>query len=68
MDTQERIDELLGTCNSINMEDWTLEELEMLDDQIFECGQCGWWCEIGDNEDSTIGMICRDCHTENEEE
>lgn len=20
----------------------------MLDDQIFECAECGWWCEQGD--------------------
>ncbi len=68
---QELIDYLQGSCYSlyegcntlgIEEDDLTIEELEELDSQIFNCGVCGWWCEI--SEDSGIGegeFICTDC-------
>ena len=55
---QEKIDELNGTCNSINLDDYTAEELEVLDNEIFLCNDCSWWCPIEEvNEDN----VCTDC-------
>ena len=57
---QEKIDELQGTCNSIDMDEWTFEELEVLDEQIFQCDTCSWWFEVGEmSEDSNV---CNDCN------
>lgn len=37
----------------------TEEELAYLDDNIFECECCGWWCEI--SEMSEYDQRCESC-------
>ena len=57
---------LLGTCKSLESE--TTEEeredtafLRALDDEIFLCDQCGWWCEV---EECNEEGFCEDCADE----
>ena len=57
----EKIEDLKGTCNSINLDDFTVVELQLLDEEIFLCDQCGWWCPI---EEITEDNICQDCKDE----
>jgi len=65
-------DYLIGSCNTIqeametlfelDEDDLTDEEIENLDQDIFKCAECGWWCEI--SEESGIDesdLICNDC-------
>jgi hypothetical protein len=56
MATQKRIDAIIshlqGTCNTLNSaltekEQTDIELLNAIDDAIFECDTCGWWCEMG---------------------
>ena len=64
---QDIIDELQGTCQSLSWDmDRFLEEhngYEEIDEQIFLCDICGWWCEVGEEADEQpMGeMICQEC-------
>lgn len=63
-------DNLRGTCNSLDemlerlfdveFHELTNVEFDELDDLIFECHECGWWCDSG--ELSSIDDVCSDCH------
>jgi len=55
----QKIEDLKGTCNHLDLDDFTVVELQLLDEEIFECEQCGWWCEL--NEMSEDAMVCTDC-------
>ena len=59
----ELIDRLRGTCNeSFDLDDYNLEELEYLDECIFECTRCGWWYDIGDLGDCDVDeLVCIEC-------
>lgn len=64
---QDLINHMLGTCESIDLSEWTQEELQEFDEALFECACCGWWCENGDwATDYTIekygGDVCSDCN------
>ncbi len=38
-----------------------MEVLKVLDDLIFECEECGWWYETGEEGESEDGGICKGC-------
>lgn len=43
----------------------TEEQLEEIDDHIFNCTTCGWWYEVGECSESDDGeMVCLDCDEE----
>ena len=42
------------------------EEMERL--EYFNCETCGWWCWGDEMSTSKEGQICRDCHSEEEDE
>lgn len=66
----EIVDELRGTCNSLLL---LLEEkgvvdnaivLTAIDQDIFECAVCNWWCdmsELSEHDHGTGDNICADC-------
>jgi len=64
---QEASDRLVGTCDSaLEFEDLFDDQkfCEWLDTQIFLCTQCGWWCEMSEEESDDHGLdewTCRDC-------
>jgi len=71
---QNVIDRLQGTCantldsaiselyEGMGEEDLTEEELASVDNEIFECATCGWWCEMSENAETDDGeMHCREC-------
>ncbi len=55
---QEEIDRLQGSCDNLDIEDWSQEQLEELDSQIALCDCCGWWVESTELDDEGI---CEDC-------
>lgn len=64
---REVIEQLKGSCDDIDsalpdrmdLEDLTNDDYIAIDTEIFQCEQCGWWCEICEQaEDSEI---CEDC-------
>lgn len=79
-DIQVIIEGLQGTMDSIQQQldfyypemtedDLTEDDHSKLDQEIFLCANCGWWCEI--SEESGIDeseLVCNDCAEENEEE
>lgn len=67
---QEIVDELNGTCKSIAecLEDGEDDSDPVLtakiDDQIFCCSRCDWWCEQGEAHEGSDGDVCDDCEEE----
>jgi len=74
-DLDEFIQDLQGTCKTMEsalpegmtIEDLTEDDLENIDQEIFNCETCNWWCEVSEMA-SEEGSICRDCIGEGEEE
>jgi hypothetical protein len=80
---EQLVDHLQGTCKDLNagceelleheLCDYVneLEACNYIDERIFNCAQCGWWCEAGDwvPYEALInpgdGDICMDCGREN---
>lgn len=70
MATQKRIDAIVqhlqGTCLTLNSvltekEEGDIDLIRAIEDEIFNCSTCGWWCEMGvDN--------CAECHERTGEE
>jgi len=83
--TPEQLDEIIeslrGTCDSLdnqleqrnlNADDLTMEYHYQIDEQIFNCSTCGWWCERCDlstksEECETHELTCRECDPDEEE-
>ena len=73
---QELIAYLQGSCKSLDeaCQDMfeqdsgdclTTEQLEEIDQEIFNCTQCGWWFELAEESESEDGeMICNGCADE----
>ena len=61
---QEVIYELRGSSNTIDLDDFTVEELEELDEAIFECSRCGWWCDIEEEVGNSTQLVCKECKKE----
>lgn len=64
IDIDALIDSLKGTCGSIGdyVEDeneLTATDYQRIDNEIFCCETCGWWCE--NSEMSDTDMVCVDC-------
>lgn len=65
------ISRLSGTCNSMESECEALDLSDLDDDvtnavdqAIFCCTQCSWWCPIDEESSEDAGwdeLICRDC-------
>lgn len=74
-DIDKLIEDLRGTCKSISdflpegmeEEDLTEEETQHLDQEIFLCAECGWWCEQSQSTDKEGENVCNDCNEENED-
>lgn len=59
---------LRGSCGSldgslishfgIEEDDLTIEDSRALDDRLFCCDGCGWWCEAGDE---AADGYCEEC-------
>lgn len=66
------VDELQGTCGSLDevaeyygLDAMTTEGLtEYVDERIFCCTVCGWWCPQDEEASEDAGLdewTCRDC-------
>ena len=68
-DVHELIGALQGTCDTIpdhlpegmEEEDLTQEDHNTIDNEIFLCEVCGWWCEISEQVAELDGT-CQDCY------
>lgn len=75
MNEAKRINNLIhhiqGTCISLeeacndlgfDREDLTMDELEELDNWVFQCDDCGWWYDCGDRTyNDEFGNTCIYC-------
>lgn len=81
-DIQTVIDAINGTCMNtvesmteelypeMSENDLTQEDYTEVDQQIFLCACCGWWCDQSEaNESEEYDQdICDDCNEEDEDE
>ena len=44
------------------------EILETLDNVVFECSGCGWWCGVDEKNDCDGEALCDQCNDENDED
>jgi hypothetical protein len=56
---------LVGTCRSLEGSEWESWQndavfLRALDDEVFCCDDCGWWCGT-EQLDDAVNLICEDC-------
>ena len=66
---EEVIDRLRGTCmESFDQDLYTMDELQYLDENIFDCARCGWWCDIDEANSFNGENFCDDCYEEELEE
>jgi hypothetical protein len=66
----EIIYDLSGTCDSLEaaltrhnaeqLRDY-MPFLEYLDNEIFLCDGCNWWCELSEMSETSDTDMCRDC-------
>lgn len=71
------VERLRGTCDMLEdgLEDEDAEDLQdhlpfldYLDNHIFRCECCGWWCEISESVDSDdYDLVCGDCVPDEED-
>lgn len=72
------ISELCGTCKSIdfvledngvdfNSLDEEISFKRYVDDKIFCCESCLWWCEISEMSPNEDSQECYDCYSEEDE-
>ena len=61
------IEQLLGTCQDfsevgVDFYDLDKEEVECIDDAMFNCASCGWWFDLTDQSDRDFEeMVCINC-------
>lgn len=79
-DPQKIVDCLQGTIGTIqealdhyypemDEDELTTDDHQVLDNEIFECTECGWWCEVSQSTESADGEnVCDECNPEDEEE
>lgn len=80
IDMEKVIEALQGTCKPLEygiqaalgddteVDELTEEQLSHLDQEIFLCDTCGWWCEIAVSNDDNGDNVCDDCYEDEEEE
>ena len=73
---KEVIDYLVGTRKSLDeglnafgkdLMDITEEELDEVNEAIFRCDICSWWCTVGEMADGYETM-CNECYIAEEDE
>lgn len=63
---------LQGTCGTLadaveshyegmTEDDLTSEDFDAIDNIVFLCEECGWWCEVSEYSDIDDSEKCRDC-------
>lgn len=73
---QDRVNEvasdLQGTCKSLD--DFATPEeandvdfCRAIDDIVFCCDECGWWCDVGEQSHDK-GEVCTDCNPDSEDD
>jgi hypothetical protein len=77
--TSSQIDDLIqdlqGTTKSLDTAteelfgvsafDLHIEVLSEIDNHIFQCDGCGWWCDLGEqSHEVEDDMVCEDCESD----
>lgn len=71
------IADLKGTCQTlgealapfgIDELDLTVADLQYIEEEIFLCSRCGWWCEQFEAHELDGETVCDDCYVEEEDE
>lgn len=74
-DIHDLISDLQGTCATIDdhlpegmeWDDLTTDDHNIIDNEIFLCTECGWWCEISEHTSQDVDEpFCQDCKPDDE--
>lgn len=67
-DEDGQIEDCLGVDDVNDVENYD-DIFQQIEENVFRCGRCGWWCDRGEeHEIEDEESCCDDCLTENEEE
>lgn len=75
-DIYDVIQELVGTTLPLETvladhgraeEDLTKDELDRIDEEIFLCHACGWWCSTDECNEDEGESLCDDCFAYDDE-
>ena len=60
------IEQLMGTCQDfsevgVDFYELDKEELECINDNIFNCASCGWWYDTSDMSSEHDEVVCTNC-------
>lgn len=65
---QDIIQDLKGTCQILEdvaehhgIAELTLDDLRFIEEDIFLCSSCGWWCETCECNEVDDDRLCDDC-------
>lgn len=67
------VEELQGSCGTLqgacetqgfDYDDLTADDCLQIDNEIFECTTCGWWCEVCEMSEDQDGQVCVDCNND----
>lgn len=71
------VEDLQGTCKTIqeflpegmDEDDLTEADHAHIDQEIFNCTECGWWYEVAQSTESADGEnVCDECNPDDEED
>lgn len=62
------VDSALNELFSLSESDLTEEQMEHIDQELFNCDVCGWWCESSENAGTDGENVCNDCSEDEEDE
>jgi hypothetical protein len=67
--TGNTLEQVLEQHNALHLQN-DAQFLHNLDNQIFECCCCGWWCDLGEvaSHPDSGEDVCSDCYEEEENE
>lgn len=57
-------DSMTTVCEDLDLDDMDSEVCAAVDDEIFCCSACGWWCDQSEEASEDAGLpewTCRDC-------
>ena len=65
-DIEHFVDHCIEDGRLTEAESEELRLLDLIDQQVFLCDRCGWWCETSECNNQDGDEHCDDCHTEDD--
>lgn len=56
------LEEGVNTVLGFELDELTQDDLQSIDEVIFICNECGWWCSQDENAGTEDSWVCTDCN------